>query len=74
MMEKIKDFFKGIRTGYKVGKKGGVLDVMWCSSCGREQPIYMDSSILRCAACDKVIKGVDEGVVEIDVCAKSPED
>lgn len=54
-MNRVKDFFKGIKRGYGVGNKGGIMDVMWCASCKMKQPVYLDGSILKCAGCGKVI-------------------
>jgi hypothetical protein len=67
-MKIINDFFKGIKKGILVGKKGGIMDIMWCASCRAKQPVYLDGSILRCTGCDKVIDArCGPGTIDVDV-------
>lgn len=62
----IKSFIKGIKSGWNTQKKGGILDVMWCSRCRTKQPIYMDGHFIKCVGCQNIIVAGDDKVIDIE--------
>jgi hypothetical protein len=66
MCRAIVNFFKGIKSGWKTQKSGGVLDLVWCTRCRTRQPVYMEGPLIKCSGCQNIIMADNYGIVDVD--------